>query len=406
MRIALAGLAGLMATTGLSAPVVARGQAEVAPAPTAATRHFENSIDRARTAVQRDQYSDFSFDYPEDWGIRPNLPKDDLNYVEAWGPGKDGGEDYGFSIGWIGATGYAPKDVKQLEELARKGGTDPIKNLPDYRFVRFGPQRVGRYDSLGWQFTVKDPNNNGRVVHGRTDLILPPGAMRGIVVVSTTVERPGGVRDPGEIGATGGMKAIFDSLRLEPDGPNATRRFVNSPERARSAQLRDQYLDFSFDYPAGWGIETEPGDGTAANFVSLDAPNTANGSPIYVCIGAANGTGNPERDLAELEPFAREQGTSLLENATDFRIVSVGPQTVGGARSLGWRFTAMRGARGEGRRPVKVFGRVDILISPGSTRGVVIIAYVTDEDKAVAGPERLGDAGPLKLFYDSFALGK
>jgi hypothetical protein len=183
-----------------------------------------------------------------------------------------------------------------------------------------------------------------------------------------------------------------------------TRHFVNSRENARSAALRENYADFSFDYPAGWSITPQQTDGTAQNYVRIAAPMINGYEPFAVHVGYASGTGDAAADRRTIESGTRQFAQQFGASFQDYRIVSVGPQRLGTHDGHGWRFTAV--APGiAGGAPVQVYGRGDIILPPGATRGVTIITLATSRTDEVASAEQLGEAGTLKALYDSFRLG-
>jgi hypothetical protein len=181
------------------------------------------------------------------------------------------------------------------------------------------------------------------------------------------------------------------------------RRFVNSRDNARTVALRDNYTDFSFDYPAGWSVTPQPVDGTAQNYVRVAAPMIDGYEPFAVHVGFASGTGDAEADRRTIQSgmraFAHQYGSSF----EDYRIVSVGPDRVGAHASHGWRFTAVARAVGGGA-PVQIYGRGDIVLPPGATRGVAIITLATSRTDEVTSAGQVGETGQLKALYESFRL--
>jgi hypothetical protein len=184
----------------------------------------------------------------------------------------------------------------------------------------------------------------------------------------------------------------------------ATVRFVNSRQNALSDNLRRFYVDFSFDYPAGWTVTPPRADGTERNFVRVAAPPVEGYEPFSFHVGFATGSGDAEQDRREIGqalPRVAEQFGSTLEN---YRVASTGRARVGGRESWNWRFSATAPAV-EGGRPARLLGRGDILLPPGDRRGVLIITLVTDRTDEVRTPEEVGEVGTLKAVYDSFRLG-
>lgn len=181
------------------------------------------------------------------------------------------------------------------------------------------------------------------------------------------------------------------------------RNFVNSRDNARSPGLVDHYADFSFAYPAAWSVTPQPTDGSAQNYVRVAAPMVNGVEPFAFHVGFAGGTGNAAADRAALRDTARQLAQEFGASLRDYHVISQGPDRVGRYDSVGWRFTATApGAPGEA--PVQVFGRGDIILPPGATRGVTLVTLATSRSNEVHGVADLGASGTLRELYDSFRL--
>ena len=181
--------------------------------------------------------------------------------------------------------------------------------------------------------------------------------------------------------------------------------FVNSPDNARSMALRDFYVDFSFDYPARWSVTPQPLDGTAQNYVRVAAPMVNGYEPYAFLVGYASGTGNAASDRASLPTATLDLATRFGAGLQEYRIVSSGPGRIAGYDSYGWRFTASApGISGEPR--VQIYGRGDLILPPGATRGVVLVTLATSRAGDVHNAAEVGERGPLKAILDSFRLAR
>lgn len=186
--------------------------------------------------------------------------------------------------------------------------------------------------------------------------------------------------------------------------PATTRTFVNSRDTARSAPLQQYYVDFSFDYPIHWAITPQPNDGSAQNFVRVAAPLLDGYEPFAVHVGYAYGSGDATADRRDLEGSLPQFAEQFGRNFQNYRVVSVGTDQVAGQETLNWRFTAT--APGvNGGAPAQVFGRGDVLLPPGATRGVSIISIATSRTNEVARAEDVGESGTLAALLGSFRLG-
>jgi hypothetical protein len=209
----------------------------------------------------------------------------------------------------------------------------------------------------------------------------------------------------GLIGAAGGcnFSAGTGNDNVETAAASPTRRFVNSPEYARSTNLRDHYVDFAFAYPSNWSASPQAIDGSAQNYVRVAAPLINGYEPFAFHVGSAWGTGNAGRDRAAMAAGVRDLAERFGAHFQDYRIVAAGPARVGNYDSYGWRFTAsVPGVRNEPR--VQVLGRGDIILPPGAARGVTLITLATSRNREVRRAEDVGEGGTLKALLDSFRL--
>ncbi|MBV9881764.1 MAG: hypothetical protein JO276_02010 [Sphingomonadaceae bacterium] len=182
-----------------------------------------------------------------------------------------------------------------------------------------------------------------------------------------------------------------------------TAHFVNSPDNARSMALRDAYADFSFDYPAGWAQTPQPIDGTAENYVRVAPPMINGYEPYAFMVGHVSGSGNAARDRADLPRAANDLAGRFGATFRNYHIVSSGPGRIANYASYGWRFTATApGVNGE--PPVQIYGRGDLVLPPGATRGVTLISLATSRAGDVHSMAEVGERGPLKAILDSFRL--
>src|ERR1700710_2210795 len=184
---------------------------------------------------------------------------------------------------------------------------------------------------------------------------------------------------------------------------SGTAHFANGPDNARSMALRDAYVDFSFDYPARWSQTSQPIDGTAQNYVRVAAPMVNGYEPYAFLVGYASGTGNAARDRASIPAAARALAEQFGASLQGYRIVSSGPGRIAGFESYGGRFTATAPGVG-GEAPVQIYGRGDLILPPGATRGATLVSIATSRAGDVHDAAEVGQSGPLKAILDSFHM--
>ncbi len=105
-------------------------------------------------------------------------------------------------------------------------GTDMGREWRNYRLVSHGRQRLGRHDTWGWRFTTEFPAGEGEFVrtHGRADIYLPEGQSHGLYVVTIVTEAAEDLPDAEDVGETGDLRRIFNSLSFERADRGSSRR--------------------------------------------------------------------------------------------------------------------------------------------------------------------------------------
>ncbi|MBC7985596.1 MAG: hypothetical protein H7X93_02855 [Sphingomonadaceae bacterium] len=220
VAISLASLAACEFSTGSNEDQrEERAEADDEKREQAESREFVNSRDNARSDSLREHYVDFRFDYPEVWTITPQ-PNDGTaqNYVRIASPLIDGYESYAFHVGSAYGTGDGDADRAQFELLLPQVSAQFGANFNDYRVTSSGAQRLGEHDTLGWRFEANGPGIGDSApvdIHGRGDILLPPGATRGVLIVTLATSRQGEVTSADELGNSGVIADIFDSFRLD-----------------------------------------------------------------------------------------------------------------------------------------------------------------------------------------------
>lgn len=204
----------------------------------------------------------------------------------------------------------------------------------------------------------------------------------------------------------GGCEVSFGTGAEDSSGANeaaaaATARFVNSPENAGSAVLREHYVDFSFDYPASWRVSPERSE---RNYVRVAAPYVDGYEPYAFHVGYAYGSGDAEQDARDIEQALPQIAEQFGSTLPDYQVTSVGRDRVGGYDSWTWRFSSAAPGTG-GTRPAAIYGRGDVILPPGAERGVLLVTLVTDRAGEVDNPAEVGESGPVKAIFDSFRLG-
>ena len=210
--------AAALAACDVSVGVGNDGKSDDRAATAPANKRYVNSLDKAGSDALRHNYVDFAFDYPGHWQETPQ-PADGTaaNFVRVAAPSVHGYVPFAVHVGFAAAGGTPEQARATLERLTPDLANDFARGFDNYRIVSMGPEQVGRYPSFGWRFTASAPPQKGEpgaTIYGRGDIVLPPGAIRGVTIITVATDRAQDVRGPQEVGESGPVKAIFDSLEI------------------------------------------------------------------------------------------------------------------------------------------------------------------------------------------------
>lgn len=212
----------LLALGGCEAQISSNGSEAAAEPAAPEMVSFVNRRENALSEALQRHYVDFSFDYPADWRIARQPPGDQaMNYVNLVAVAPPGERPpFLMNVGHAFGTGNADYDqaemARALPAIARQFGLD----WADYQLTSIGEGRLGRYDSHQWRFAARTRDPAATRVYGRGDVILPVGATRGLIIVSLATEASG-IRSAAEVGESGPIKAVHDSLELDTADPAA-----------------------------------------------------------------------------------------------------------------------------------------------------------------------------------------
>ena len=171
-----------------------------------------------------------------------------------------------------------------------------------------------------------------------------------------------------------------------------TTTFVATPDNV-SAQLRDKFVAFQFDYPSNFSVEPSP-----QNFIKVSESVTEAGGEFtrenfavgYITMTSANADNN-----AIYPQLLSQLSTQFGSQFAQYRELAQMPETVGGHRGRAMAFQAMLNT-------TPVFGKVIVVRAAGNTRGVCLIMLATPKDPEVETVADVGVKGDLAQILASF----
>jgi hypothetical protein len=197
---------------------------------------------------------------------------------------------------------------------------------------------------------------------------------------------------------------VYSTLST-PDAPSGTTTYTNE-ESHLNASLRENYVPFSFDYPASWKV-VQRGDQTGqSNFVKVEKDDGSGTTIENFAVGTLTGAGSLELDKTLYPGLAESLSRNLAGGMENFAQTGSGAVRVTDHEYEAYQmmFTARSGA---GPDSIAIKGRC-ILISGGNVgrkNGVVLIMLATDKSSA-RDPSELGESGDLAEILDSFTLSR
>ncbi len=185
------------------------------------TKTFVNS--RANLPENLAQnYSDFSFQYPETWQLDPEAGKPGAkNFVkverriEAGSAGRFTLEN--FAVGWFGGLEPGENKEEKFKSLAKLFSDQVAPNFPEYKQVSVGNTKINGYDGYEFRFTSiarKTPKGDinlwGRVI------FLPGnnGSGKGVILIAIASSLAPEVKGVADVGEKGELPVIFNSFKL------------------------------------------------------------------------------------------------------------------------------------------------------------------------------------------------
>jgi len=196
-----------------------------------------------------------------------------------------------------------------------------------------------------------------------------------------------------------GIVAAGAYLLMRDDGGGGGGETVQyrSADHAFSGVRAENFVDFSFRYPAHWEVVEDESSDTP-NFVKVENKTDDNFTIENIAVGYITGDLHAPAMIQLLEDQIISQ---LAGDFPNFQRVMTGPTTIAGHE--GRFFTFMGHLETEERGDLEYYGRV-VLLPVTRDRGVVIMAFATGLS-TVEGPAEVGERGELAGVFESFAVG-
>jgi hypothetical protein len=178
--------------------------------------------------------------------------------------------------------------------------------------------------------------------------------------------------------------------------------FANSPE-GLEGPLKENFVDFSFDYPASWEYKREAGDPAARNFVKVERQLADKSKGEFTLENFAVGSlkikdeaaRSPQRLSQVLNEFSKQ-----FARWPNYKKISEGPAQVNNYNGYELRFESR--SENTTRGPVTLWGRIILLPHPKEAKGVTLIMLASSLAPEIKSAADVGVKGGLPVILKSF----
>lgn len=179
--------------------------------------------------------------------------------------------------------------------------------------------------------------------------------------------------------------------------------FANNKNGLQGA-LKENYVEFSFDFPDSWDYKPESQDPDSRNFVKVERSLKDKDKGTFTLENFAAGSlklktpqARSPKKLAELAGVYSKQ---LKAKWPNYREVSQGPTKVGSYSAYEIRFesTALKTKRGK----VTLWGRIILLPHPKTQNGLTLFMTSSSLEGKIKSAADVGVKGELPVILKSF----
>jgi hypothetical protein len=190
---------------------------------------------------------------------------------------------------------------------------------------------------------------------------------------------------------------------ITPTSKSGVETFANSPQGLQGP-LKENYVDFSFDYPATWEIKGEAGDPAARNFIKVERQLADKSKGEFTLENFAVGT-LKIKDAAARDPQRLSQAVNMFSEQIaakypNYKKISEGPAKVNNYKGYELRFESRSPQSTRG--PVTLWGRIVLLPHPKEAKGVTLIMQASSLAPEIKNASDVGVKGGLPVILKSF----
>lgn len=200
------------------------------------------------------------------------------------------------------------------------------------------------------------------------------------------------------ISKSGGNSNVANTNSAPPDVE--TKRYVNSRE-GLSGTLAQNYVDFSFEYPADWKLDPKP----EPSFVRVEKTGDDQITIENFSVGWLTTPPGASDNQQLLAQAVNQLSAQVSSNFPNYKKISDGPTEFNGYDGYELKFQGA--ANPNTPNEIPFWGRIIVLPSEsGDNKGVSIILLATGKADGVEGISDVGEKGELPIIVNSFKMGK
>lgn len=186
-----------------------------------------------------------------------------------------------------------------------------------------------------------------------------------------------------------------------------TRTFINAPE-GLTGELKENYVDFQFEYPQSWVMDPASSQDGASNYVRVERRKTDKNGKFTLenfAVGYFHGTGTVNGDKSLLPKVSKQLEEKFAHGFENYKLISSGPTKLGDYSGYEFRFESIIKETPHGT--IKLWGRTILLPNPkaGEKNGVSIVMMGSSLAPEIKSASDVGVKGQLPIVLKSFQLG-
>ena len=187
-----------------------------------------------------------------------------------------------------------------------------------------------------------------------------------------------------------------------------TSTFINSSNGLTGA-LKENYVDFQFDYPDSWVMDPASSQDGASNFVRVERRIADKGGKFTqenFAVGYFHGTGTVHGDKELMPKVAKQLEEQFAHGFSNYKFISDGPTKLGKYSGYEFRFESVIKDTPHGT--VTLWGRTMLLPNPqaGKKNGVTLVMLGSSLATEIKSASDVGVKGQLPVILKSFKMGK